>query len=101
MARDLTTSHHSPWALVRRNGDAIGKRPSTRMAYLVGFTTQDGKPVAMTGYIMSSDMTRWTKHPRRIEQRDLVKWWRARPTPADVRKAKATLPVVKPAGSEG
>ncbi len=93
--RKLTTCHHSPWALVLRNGDTPGKRRSTRMAYLVGTIAPDGKAVALTGYIMCNDMTGWTKHPRRIEWADLIKTWRYQPTVADVRKAKAKLPIAE------
>lgn len=92
-ARKLTTCHHSPWALIRRNGDTTGKRLSTRMAYLVGTIAPDGKAVAVTGYIMRNDMTGWTKHPRRIEWADIVKQWHRQPSAAEVRKAKAKLPV--------
>lgn len=91
----LTTCHSSPWALIRRNGDQPGKRISTRMAYLVGTISPDGKAVAVTGYIMCNDMTGWTKHPRRIEWSDIIKSWRSQPTVAAVRNAKAKLPIAK------
>lgn len=90
-----TTCHHAPWALVRRNGDTIGKRPSTRMAYLVGTIAPDGKAVAVTGYIMRSDMTGATKHPRRIEWGDIIRTWRDQPTKAAVAHVKRRLLIVK------
>jgi hypothetical protein len=90
-----TTCHHMPWALVRRAGDQIGKRPSTRMAFLVGTVAPEGRAVALTGYVMNNDMTGWTKRPVRIEWADLVKQWRRRPTAADVRKVKAKMPIIK------
>ncbi len=91
----LTTSHHAPWALVRRAGDTVGKRPSTRMAFLVGTVAPEGKAVALTGYVMNNDMTGWTKRPVRIEWADIVKQWRFQPTVADVRKVKARMPAIK------
>ena len=94
MPRNLTTCHHAPWALIRRAGDTIGKRPSTRMAFLVGTVAPDGKAVALTGYIMRNDMTGWTKSKRRIEWADIVKQWHRQPSVADVKKAKAKLPIV-------
>jgi hypothetical protein len=90
----LTTCHHSPWALIRRNGDTIGKRPSTRMAYLVGTIAPEGKAVAVTGYIMRNDMTGATKHPRRIEWSDIVKQWRSKPSAIEVQKIKRRMPAV-------
>jgi hypothetical protein len=95
-ARKMTTCHHSPWALIRRAGDAEGKRQSTRMAYLVGTVVPKGefKAVAMTGYIMNSDMTGWTRSVRRIEWGDVVKRWNRQPTVAEVQKAKRRMPVV-------
>lgn len=91
----LTTNHHMPWALVRRAGDTVGKRPSTRMAFLVSTVAPDGRAVALTGYVMNNDMTGWTKRPVRIEWSDVVKQWRNQPTPADVRRVKAKMPVIK------
>lgn len=88
------TCHADPWALVRRAGNQDGKRISTRMCYLVGtIKGPDGKAVAMTGYIMNGDMRGWTKHPRPVRWEDVVKRWRHQPSPADVRKAKAKLPI--------
>jgi hypothetical protein len=53
MRNDLPSSGHSlRWPLVRRNGDAPGKRWSTRMAYLVDTIAPSGIAVAVTGYIM-------------------------------------------------
>lgn len=92
---NLTTNHHSPWALVRRAGDTVGKRPSTRMAFLVSTIAPDGYAVALTGYVMNNDMTGWTKRPVRIEWADIVMQWRRQPTVAEVRKVKAKMPVVK------
>ncbi len=90
--RDLTTCHGTPWALIRRNGDTPGKRLSTRMAYLVGTIAPSGKAVAVTGYIMRSDMTGWTKVPHRIEWTDIIRQWRKQPTAADVGRVKSRLP---------
>jgi len=72
MPRKLTTCHADPWALIRRGGDTEGKRLSARMAYLVGTVVgPDGKAIAMTGYIMNTDMTNWTKRPRRMNGQTL------------------------------
>lgn len=89
--RDLTTCHHSPWALVRRNGDTPGKRPSTRMAYLKGTIAPDGRAVAFTGYIMNNDMTGWTKHPRRIEFGDIVRQFERQPSLGAIRALKSKM----------
>lgn len=89
----LTTCHHSPWALIRRGGDTVGKRLSTRMAYLVGTIAPDGKAIALTGYVMRNDMTGWSKSKRRIEWADIIKRWHRQPTAADVKKAKSKLPI--------
>ncbi len=90
------TNHHAPWALVKRNGNTVGKRLSTRMAYLVSTIAPNGKAVALTGYIMNNDMTGWTKSTRRIEWSDVVKAWRHQPTKAEVQKVKRRLPVFTP-----
>jgi hypothetical protein len=90
----LTTNHHRPWALVRRGGDTIGKRPSTRMAFLVGTIAPEGTAIALTGHVMNNDMTGWSKSRRRIEWADIVKQWRHQPSVADVKKAKLELPRV-------
>jgi hypothetical protein len=92
-----TTCHADPWALVRRMGDQLGKRPSTRMVYLVGTVAPDGVAVAMTGYIMNNDMTGWTKHPRRVEWSDIIKRWRHQPTKQQVQAVKKRLPTVQAA----
>jgi len=90
-------NHHALWALIRRNGDTIGKRLSTRMAYLIDtIVGVDRRSVALSGYAMRSDVTGWTKHPRRIEWNDVIKTWRHQPSVADVRKAKASLPIARP-----
>jgi len=90
------TKHRTPWALIRRNGDTIGKRLSTRMAYLIDTIVEvDRRSIALSGYVMRSDMTGWTKPPRRIEWSDIIKTWRRQPSVTDVRKAKASLPVAR------
>jgi len=90
----LTTCHADPWALVRRAGDQLGKRISTRMCYLVGtIRGPDGKATMMTGYIMNSDLTGWSKRPRPVKWEDVVKRWRHKPSVSDVRKAKSKLPI--------
>lgn len=91
MTRNLTTCHCAPWALIRRAGDQEGKRPSTRMAYLTGTIAPAGIAVAMTGYVMCNDMTRWTKSKRRIEWADVIKRWQVQPTAATVRKIKRRM----------
>lgn len=93
--RDLKTNHHAPWALIRRAGDTVGKRPSTRMAYLKSTIAPEGRAIALTGYIMRTDMTGWTKSVRRIEWGDVIRRWRHQPTAADVRKAKSRLKVIR------
>ena len=94
MPPDLSTCHASPWALIRRAGDTTGKRPSTRMAYLVGTVVRDGKAIAVTGYIMRNDMTGCTKAARRIEWSDIIRSWRLKPTAQTVRTIKQRLPIV-------
>lgn len=90
------TNHHAPWVLVRRNGDTIGKRLSTGMAYLTDTVVgPGGMAVALRGYIMRNDMTGWTKHPQRIEWSAVVKRWPSQPNPRDVRAVKARLPVAR------
>ena len=93
--RDLTTCHHSPWALVRRCGDTPGKRQSTRMAYLTGTIAPNGTAIALKGFVMSNDLTNWTKHPVRIEWSDIIKQWRRRPDVHDVALIKSKLPIVE------
>lgn len=91
----LWTNHADPWALIRRAGDQLGKRPSTRMCFLVGtIVGPDGQATAMTGYIMNNDMTNWTKHVRPVRWEDIVKRWRHRPSKDDVRKVKSKMPIV-------
>jgi hypothetical protein len=90
-----TTNHNQPWALVRRGGDTLGKRPNTRMAYLVDTVVgPDGKAVALRGYVMNNDMTNWTKNKVRIEWADVVKQWRHQPTAAEVRRIKSKMRAV-------
>jgi hypothetical protein len=90
------TSIREAWALVRRNGDTVGKRPSTRMAYCIQTIAENGRAVALSAYIMNNDMTGWTKHPRRVEFADVIKTWRfdRQPSPQQVKDAKARLPRV-------
>lgn len=92
-----TTSIGQAWALVRRNGDQVGKRPSTRMAFLTGTIAVEGRAVAFRGYIMNNDLTSWTRHTRRVEFQDVLRTWRfdRKPSIADVKAAKAALPVVQ------
>lgn len=91
----LTTSYRCPWALVRRSGDTVGKRPSTRMAFIVAATARNGKIISFTGYVMNNDLTNWTKGRVKIDPADIVREWRHEPTAAAVKSAKAKLPVVK------
>jgi hypothetical protein len=63
------------------------------MTYLVGTIVRDGKAVAVTGFVMNSDLTGWTKHPRRIEWSDIVTTWRRQPTAEEVKRAKTRLPI--------
>jgi hypothetical protein len=91
------TNHRAPWALIRRNGDTIGKRLSTRMAYLTDtIVGLDRRAVALRGHVMRNDMAGWTKHARRIEWNDVIETWRHQPGVADVRKVKASLPIALP-----
>jgi len=92
--QNLTTSYAYPWALVRRAGDTIGKRPSTRMAFITKANAEAGKIVSFTGYVMNNDMTGWTKHPVRIGTGDIVKEWRRQPSVADIQKIKRRMPVL-------
>lgn len=94
MTAILTTCHSSPWALVRRCGDTPGKRPSTRMAYLVGTIAPNGQAVALTGFVMNNDLSGWTKSPRRIEWSDIVRQWRDKPTAQQVQAVKQRMPRV-------
>ncbi len=93
----LTTNHAMPWALIRRGGTAPGQRPRTRMAFLVSTVAPEGRAIALTGYVMSDDMTGWTKSARRIEWTDILKRWQRQPSAAEVRKAKRRLPVASAA----
>lgn len=94
--RATYTNHGYPWALVRRNGDTIGKRPSTRMAFLVDtIVGADGKAVALRGYIGTNAMKGWTKSLRRIEFSDVIDEWRRAPSVAAVRGIKRRMQIVK------
>jgi hypothetical protein len=89
------TNHAYPWALVRRAGDTEGKRPSTRMAFLVDTVVgNDGKAVALRGYIGRNDMTGWTKSLRRIEWSEVVRSWKTQPTTQTIRAIKQRMPKV-------
>jgi hypothetical protein len=89
------TNHNQPWALIRRAGDTEGKRPSTRMAFLVDTVVgPDGKAVALRGYIARNDMTGWTKSLRRVEWADVVRSWRRQPETAAIRAIKLRMPIV-------
>ncbi len=95
------TNHGYPWALVRRAGDTEGKRPSTRMAFLVDTVVgEDGKAVALRGYIGRNNMTAWTKSKRRIEWSDVVGTWRTQPSAATIQAVKKRMPraIVKATG---
>jgi len=89
------TCHYSAWALIRRCGDTVGKRPSTRMAYLVGTIAPHGTAEAVTGYVMNNDMTGWTKSVRRIEWADIVRQWTHQPTMQQVRTVKRRMPIIR------
>lgn len=93
---NLSTSYACPWALVRRAGDTLGKRPSTRMAFIIKATASAGEIVHFVGYVMNNDMSpaSWTKRAVRIECADIVKEWRRQPSVAEVRRIKARMPVI-------
>jgi hypothetical protein len=88
---NLTTCHYSCWALVKRGGVEDGKRPHTRMAFLVGTIAPEGTAVAVTGYLMDHSMQSWTKTPRRIEWSDIVKSWHRQPTAQDIERARKRI----------
>lgn len=94
MSRNLKTCHAQPWALIKRNGQQEGKRPSMRMAYLTGTIALEGKAIALTGYVMNGDMTAWTKSKRRIEWGDVLKKWTRQPSVSEVRRARSRQPIV-------
>lgn len=54
-----------------------------------------GPPIKqhLSGYIMSSDKTAWTKHPVRIDYVDVLEQWESEPTIAEIKAAKARLPI--------
>lgn len=87
------TAQEAPWALVRRNGDVVDRKPSTRMAYLTG---KIGKydDFCYQGFVMNHDLTRWTKKPRQIDPQDVVFLWRSAPTMTAIDAARATLSVI-------
>jgi hypothetical protein len=94
------TNHGQPWALIRRAGDTVGKRPSTRVAFLVDTVVgDDGKAVALRGYIARNDMTGWTKSLRRVEWSDVVRSWRRQPDVSTIRAIKRRMPKVEEAQS--
>lgn len=86
---DMTTTLEKPWALVKRGGDQKGIRPRTRLAYCTSVIMDKHVAVAMRGYI--GDGERWTKVPRRIEMRDVVKTWTAKPTPAEIKAERQKM----------
>ena len=87
------TCDSQPCALIKRGGATLGKRPFTRIAYLVDTIAPDGQAIAVTSYIMSDDFTGGTKHPRRIEWTDISQQWSRQPTPDATRRAKRRLPI--------
>lgn len=90
------TNHHSPWALVRRAGNTVGKRPSTRVAYLVDTVVgADGKAVALRGFVGTNKLTGWSKSLRRIEWSDIVRRWSRQPDPALIEHIKQRMPRIR------
>lgn len=65
------------------------------MAYLVGTVAPEGRAIAYTAYLADGAMTRWSKHPRRVEFNDIVKRFRGwgQPQAAAVRKIRSKLPL--------
>jgi hypothetical protein len=77
------------YALIRRGGCELGKRPLTRMAWLTRPT-----PGGWLGYIGNEALDGWTLRARPIADADVVKRWKTvRPSRAAIRKAKAVMPV--------
>jgi len=91
----LSTCYAYPWALVRRAGDTLGKRPSTRMAFITKANAIGGEIVSFSGYVMNNDMnTGWTKNVVEIGVDDIVKSWRHQPSFAAVVRVKKRMPVI-------
>jgi hypothetical protein len=85
-----------PFALIRRGGEEIGKRPKTALAYIISARSDDGgRTLVMRALIKRGNG--WTQ-PRPLAGRDVVQSWRNEPSPATVAKTrKALKPVERPA----
>jgi hypothetical protein len=80
------------FALVLRNGSTKGKRPSTVLAeaarHVVG---------GMMCYLLSEapiGYTRRTKTTRLVRDVDLVATWNELPSKAEIKRIKASIPVI-------
>jgi len=85
------TRFSHPWALIRRRSGRAGHGPVTRMAYLIDTMSQNGLPVALSGYLMRDNFTGWSKYPHRIHRNSVIWCWRRQPSGEAVHLAKASL----------
>ena len=87
---DLKTSVKKPWALVLWGGAAHdGKHAPTRLAYLKKAVAVDGKIIAYKGHTYSAASKTWTKNARKLNHEDVLKTFKVKPTPAELRAWKA------------
>ena len=82
----------SPWALVLRGGAVPGQRQRTRLVYVTDWATPgDGRTEHM-GYIVCGDGS-FAKTIRPIACKSIRCAWRDRPSRADIKRFKDSIPV--------
>lgn len=88
-----------PYALVLRGGNQVGKRLSTRLAYLMAPVRDEaGAVIGYKARLSNSARGRWTVYSYLVEIRDIVDRWQLPPNRSQLGKAKAKLSVYNPQG---
>jgi len=87
---NCTRNTGRPYALIKRGGQAPGKRPFTKLAYLTNISSPDGgRTLVIKGYVRQGNG--WTKRAVSIDERDVVAQWCERPAPATIAAKRQML----------
>jgi hypothetical protein len=84
------TSVKKPWALVLWGGAAhAGKHAPTRLAFLKEAVKVNGKIIGYKAHTFSEASKSWTKNARKFDEGDVLKMFKVKQTPAELRAWKA------------
>lgn len=82
------------YALAKRGGIHLGRKPSTQIVYLNGQRVKSGEYEGyLKGYIYNMASSKWSKHPRPIHPRSILKRFYRFPTSKQLKIVRASLQV--------